>query len=77
MKLLNMDGSEFGEAPDWLLPAVPKEINRAFLSIDPTGACTPEIAFVVRPEGLRFYAPRDRARWQAMMAARESAGVRA
>ena len=57
MKLLNIDGSEFGDAPAWLADRAPA-VGQAFVIAG-------DIAFVHLSHGLRFYAARDRDLWVA------------
>lgn len=65
LKLLNLDGSEFGEAPAWLQTLAPAEVGRAFIVTDARRPQAPPIAFVRLSRGLRFYCEQDRRFWLA------------
>jgi len=61
MKLLRMDGSEYGPAPADLVRLAPPLGHT--LAVE--GG---RIAFVRVPAGLRFYAPRDLVEWERLQA---------
>jgi hypothetical protein len=72
MKLLNLDGSEFGDAPAWLANEAPAVIGRSFtVSMNgdqPAGRGSGsyrEVVFIRLNQGLRFYADRDLKAWLA------------
>lgn len=65
MKLLNVDGTPFGDAPEWLLAYVPAEVGKAFLAVDRSDANPASVAFVRLNWGLRSYSEHDKHTWTA------------
>ena len=52
VKFLNLDGSEFRDAPDWLLGAAPAEIGRSCVGSQCVASCKSSSAADRRPEEL-------------------------
>lgn len=61
MKLLNLDGSEFGDAPEWLVKEAPGVVGAAFALM--RSNADRQLAFVRLSHGIRFYAERDKRAW--------------